>query len=42
MPISGLLNGSGVAEGDIDDDGLVDLYFTQLDGPRALFKNPGN
>lgn len=29
-----LLNGSGVAAGDIDGDGLTDLYFTQLDGPK--------
>ena len=29
-----LLNGSGVAAGDIDGDGLCDLYFCSLDGPH--------
>ena len=37
-----LLNGSGVAAGDINGDGLPDLYFTQLDGPNALYENLGN
>lgn len=37
-----LLNGSGVAAGDIDGDGLPDIYFTQLDGPNKLYKNLGN
>ncbi|MHB9005810.1 MAG: FG-GAP-like repeat-containing protein [Limisphaerales bacterium] len=37
-----LLNGSGVALGDVDEDGLPDLYFCGLDGPNALFKNLGN
>ncbi len=36
------LNGSGVAAGDIDGDGLVDLYFGQLNGPNKLYKNTGN
>lgn len=36
-----LMNGSGVAAGDIDGDGLVDLYFAKLDGPNALYKNLG-
>jgi len=35
------LNGSGVAAGDIDGDGLVDLYFARLDGPGKLYKNLG-
>ena len=35
-------NGSGVAAGDIDDDGLVDVYFARLDGPNILYKNLGN
>jgi len=35
------LNGSGVAAGDIDGDGLVDVYFTQLDGPNKLYQNLG-
>jgi enediyne biosynthesis protein E4 len=35
------LNGSGVALGDVDGDGLVDLYFCGLDGPNALYRNLG-
>jgi hypothetical protein len=37
-----LLNGSGVAVGDVDGDGLVDLYFCRLDGGNILYKNLGN
>ena len=37
-----LLNGSGVAAGDVDGDGLCDLYFCGLDGPNALYRNLGN
>ena len=37
-----LLSGSGVAAGDIDGDGLVDLYFCGLDGDNALYRNLGN
>lgn len=36
-----LWNGSGVAAGDVDGDGLCDLYFCNLDGPNALFRNLG-
>lgn len=36
-----LMNGSGVAAGDIDGDGLTDLYFTRIDGPNKLYKNLG-
>jgi hypothetical protein len=36
-----LLNGSGVAAGDIDGDGFIDLYFTSLDGPNVMYKNKG-
>lgn len=35
------LNGSGVAAGDVDGDGLVDLYFARLDGPNRLYRNLG-
>jgi hypothetical protein len=37
-----LLNGSGVAAGDIDGDGLCDIYACGLDSPNALYKNLGN
>src|SRR5260370_30303102 len=37
-----LLNGSGVAAGDVDGDGLCDLYFCGLDGPNVLYRNLGN
>lgn len=35
------LNGSGVAAGDIDGDGLVDLYFAGLGESNRLYKNLG-
>ncbi len=35
------LNGSGVAAGDIDGDGLVDLYFAGLGSSNKLYKNSG-
>ena len=34
-------NGSGVAAGDVDGDGLCDLYFCGLDNANALFRNLG-
>src|SRR5688572_11409759 len=37
-----LLNGSGVAAGDVDGDGLADLYFCALDGSNKLFRNLGS
>jgi len=37
-----LLNGSGVATGDFDNDGLCDIYFCRLDGSNVLYKNLGN
>ncbi len=37
-----LLNGSGVAAGDVDGDGRCDLYFCGLDGDNALFRNLGD
>ena len=37
-----LLDGSGVATGDINNDGRPDIYFCQLDGPNKLYENMGN
>jgi len=34
-------NGSGLALGDVDGDGLCDLYLAGLDGPNALYRNLG-
>src|SRR5688572_15113067 len=36
-----LLNGSGVAAGDVDGDGWCDLYLCRLQGDNALFRNLG-
>lgn len=37
-----LLNGSGVAAGDVDGDGWCDVFFCGLDRPSALYRNLGN
>src|SRR5688572_21479725 len=37
-----ILNGSGVALGDIDGDGLPDLLLAGLDSTNALYRNLGN
>ena len=37
-----LLNGSGVACGDVDGDGWTDVYFGCLDGPNRLYRNLGH
>ena len=34
-------NGGGVAAGDIDGDGLLDLYFTSNLGSNRLYRNLG-
>ncbi|MBI4660202.1 MAG: VCBS repeat-containing protein [Verrucomicrobia bacterium] len=36
-----LLNGSGLAIGDFDNDGLPDVFFCGLNTPNALYKNLG-
>ena len=37
-----LMNGSGVALGDYDGDGLCDIYLCNLNGTNALYRNLGN
>ncbi len=37
-----LLSGSGVALGDVDGDGLCDIYFCRLEGDNVLYRNRGN
>ena len=36
-----LANGSGVALGDVDHDGLPDIFLCRLDGHNVLYKNLG-
>jgi len=33
---------SGLAAGDVDGDGLVDLFVCGMDGPNVLYRNQGN
>ena len=37
-----LEDGAGVALGDVDGDGLCDLYFASLSGDNRLYRNRGN
>ena len=37
-----LENGSGVALGDVDGDGLCDIYFCRMEGGNVLYRNLGN
>ena len=37
-----LLLGSGVALGDVDGDGRIDVYLCRLEGANALYRNLGN
>jgi len=34
-------HGSGVALGDVDGDGLVDIYLASVEGPNVLYRNLG-
>jgi enediyne biosynthesis protein E4 len=36
-----LLNGSGVALGDVTGNGFPDVYFARIDGPNVLYENLG-
>jgi len=42
MTNANLMNGSGVALGDVDGDGLCDIYLCSMAGQSRLYKNLGN
>ena len=42
IDFNGFYNGGGVAAGDINNDGLPDLYFTSNRGKNRLYLNEGN
>ncbi len=37
-----LAQGAGVCLGDVDGDGLVDVFLARTEGPNALYRNLGN
>ncbi|HEV8149644.1 MAG TPA: VCBS repeat-containing protein, partial [Gemmatimonadales bacterium] len=37
-----LMDGSGVALGDVNGDGRLDIYLCRIEGPNALYLNDGN
>ena len=36
-----IMNGSGVALGDVNGNGLIDIYFASIEGSNKLYKNLG-
>ncbi|MFS4467469.1 VCBS repeat-containing protein [Maribacter sp. 2210JD10-5] len=42
VDFNGFYNGGGVATGDFNNDGLVDLYFTSNTGKNRLYLNKGD
>ncbi|MGK0174160.1 MAG: hypothetical protein ACI9AT_000540 [Ulvibacter sp.] len=42
MNYTNIYTGAGLATGDIDNDGLEDVYFVSNSGPNKLYKNRGD
>jgi hypothetical protein len=42
MNYTNIYAGAGLATGDIDNDGLEDVYFVSNSGPNKLYKNKGD